>query len=181
MRSKTARLSPLRPRTTSHPAALYALHLLCHVFSEASINKSTHVGQPVFSVLFALLSLAGDSPPASKRTKIPRKSKAVRCEAVLPEQKCSQTRKRPQRILCVFSRALTQYEGISARQNRVCPCQSTQLNLFYPARRGFCRVRGQYRRGERADAARHGRNGANDAASASARATSPQSFCVSSL
>ena len=93
---------------------------------QASINKSTHVGQPVFSVLFALFSLAGDSPPASKRTKIPRKSKAVRCEAVLPEQKCSQTRKRPQRILCVFSRALTQYEGISARQNRVCPCQSTQ-------------------------------------------------------
>ena len=34
--------------------------------------------------------------------------------------------KRPQRILCVFSRALTRYEGISARQNRVCPCQSTQ-------------------------------------------------------
>ena len=93
---------------------------------EASINKSTHVGQPVFSVLFALLSLAGDSPPASKRTKIPRKFKAVRCEAVLPEQKYSQTRKRPQRILCVFSRALTPYEGISARQNRVCPCQSTQ-------------------------------------------------------
>ena len=77
-------------------------------------------------MLFALFSLAGDSPPASKRTKIPRKSKAVRCEAVLPEQKCSQTRKRPQRILCVFSRALTRYEGISARQNRVCPCQSTQ-------------------------------------------------------
>ena len=136
MRSKTARLSPLRPRTTSHPAALYALHLLCHVFSEASINKSTHVGQPVFSVLFALLSLAGDSPPASKRTKIPRKSKAVRCEAVLPEQKCSQTRKRPQRILCVFSRALTRYEGISARQNRVRPCQSTQALMDMPSRRG---------------------------------------------
>ena len=96
----------------------------------ASINKSTHVGQPVLSVLFALLSLAGDSPPASKRTKIPRKSKAVRCEAVLPEQKCSQTRKRPQRILCVFSRALTRYEGISARQNRVCPCQSTLTKPF---------------------------------------------------
>ena len=90
-----------------------------------SINKGTHVGQPVLSVLFALFSLAGDSPPASKRTKIPRKFKAVRCEAVLPEQKCSQTRKRPQRILCVFSRALTPYEGISARQNRVCPCHST--------------------------------------------------------
>ena len=98
---------------------------LPHCFFIASINKSTHAGRPVFSVLFALLSLAGDSPPASKRTKIPRKSKAVRCEAVLPEQKCSQTRKRPQRILCVFSRALTQYERISARQNRVCPCQST--------------------------------------------------------
>ena len=82
------------------------------------------VGQPAFSVLFALFSLAGDSPPASKRTKIPRKSKAVRCEAVLPEQKCSQTRKRPQRILCVFSRALTQYEGISARQNRMFSCLS---------------------------------------------------------
>ena len=108
-----------------------APHSLVQVFYRtclASINKSTHVGQPVFSVLFALLSLAGDSPPASKRTKIPRKSKAVRCEAVLPEQKCSQTRKRPQRILCVFSRALTQYEGISARQNRVCPCQSTQID-----------------------------------------------------
>lgn len=111
----------------------------CGVYKEptkASINKSTHVGQPVFSVLFALLSLAGDSPPASKRTKIPRKSKAVRCEAVLPEQKCSQTRKRPQRILCVFSRALTQYEGISARQNRVCPCQSTQALMDMPSRWG---------------------------------------------
>ena len=98
------------------------------------------VGQPAFSVLFALLSLAGDSPPASKRTKIPRKSKAVRCEAVLPEQKCSQTRKRPQRILCVFSRALTQYEGISARQNRVCPCQSTQVSfLTKQTSAAFCR------------------------------------------
>ena len=97
------------------------------------------VGQPAFSVLFALFSLAGDSPPASKRTKIPRKSKAVRCEAVLPEQKCSQTRKRPQRILCVFSRALTQYEGISARQNRVCPCQSTlYISKTYQNRIRFC-------------------------------------------
>ena len=98
------------------------------------------VGQPAFSVLFALFSLAGDSPPASKRTKIPRKIKAVRCEAVLPEQKCSQTRKRPQRILCVFSRALTQYEGISARQNRVCPCQSTQVSfLTKQTSATFCR------------------------------------------
>ena len=72
------------------------------------------------------MSLAGASPPASKRTKIPRKSKAVRCEAVLREQKCPQTMKSPQRILCVFSRALRKYEGISAPPNRGCPCQSTQ-------------------------------------------------------
>ena len=93
---------------------------------KASIHKGRHVGQPAFSELFALLSLAGDSPPASKRTKIPRKSKAVRCEAVLREQKCPQTMKSPQRILCVFSRALRKYEGISAPPNRVYPCQSTQ-------------------------------------------------------
>ena len=104
----------------------------------ASINKGTHVGQPVFSVLFALLSLAGDSPPASKRTKIPRKSKAVRCEAVLPELKCSQTRKRPQRILCVFSRALTPYEGISARQNRMFSCLSMARLANVRAKRVRC-------------------------------------------
>ena len=112
-----------------HPQAQIKFHL----FSPAACTseKISHrragnpcVGQPAFSVLFALFSLAGDSPPASKRTKIPRKSKAVRCEAVLPEQKCSQTRKRPQRILCVFSRALTPYEGISARQNRMFSCLS---------------------------------------------------------
>ena len=122
--------------------ACHGFHTLLFLFwdKQASINKGTHVGQPVFSVLFALFSLAGDSPPASKRTKIPRKSKAVRCEAVLPEQKCSQTRKRPQRILCVFSRALTQYEGISARQNRVCPCQSTQVSfLTKQTSATFCR------------------------------------------
>ena len=99
---------------------------MCVGKNQPSMGREPCVGQPVFSELFALFSLAGVSPPASKRTKIPRKSKAVRCEAVLPEQKCSQTRKSPQRILCVFSRALTPYERISARQNRVCPCQSTQ-------------------------------------------------------
>ena len=75
------------------------------------------------------MSLAGDSPPASKRTKIPRKSKAVRCETVSREQKCPQTMKSPQRILCVFSRALRKYEGISAPPNRVCPCQSTLYSI----------------------------------------------------
>ena len=33
------------------------------------------------------------------------------------------------RILCVFSRALTPYEGISARQNRACPCRSMQISV----------------------------------------------------
>ena len=33
------------------------------------------------------------------------------------------------RILCVFSTALTPYEGISARQNRVCPCRLTQIRV----------------------------------------------------
>ena len=33
-------------------------------------------------------------------------------------------KEKPLRILCVFSRALTQYEGISARQNRMFSCLS---------------------------------------------------------
>ena len=41
----------------------------------------------------------------------------------MPEQKCVQTRKDPQVILAVLPRGLTQYGRISARQNRVCPCQ----------------------------------------------------------
>ena len=45
-------------------------------------------------------------------------------QAVLPEQKCVQTRKGPQKILVVLSRDLTLYGPISARQNRVCPCQA---------------------------------------------------------
>ncbi len=50
----------------------------------------------------------------------------------MPEQKWVQTRKDPQRILAVLSRGLTQYGHISARQNRVCPCQSmvTLLNYY---------------------------------------------------
>ena len=43
--------------------------------------------------------------------------------AVLSEQKYVQTRKGPQVILAVLPRGLTQYGRISARQNRVCPCQ----------------------------------------------------------
>ena len=48
--------------------------------------------------------------------------------AVLSEQKCVQTRKGPQVILAVLPRGLTQYGRISARQNRVCPCQSMVWN-----------------------------------------------------
>ena len=33
------------------------------------------------------------------------------------------------RMLCVFSRALTRYEENSARQNRACPCRSTQIRV----------------------------------------------------
>ena len=89
-----------------------------------SLDKGKHACQRVFPALFALFALVGVSPPASQKPKITRKSIAGRCEAVLPEQKCVQTRKDPQRILAVLSRGLTQYGRISARQNRVCPCQS---------------------------------------------------------
>ena len=48
--------------------------------------------------------------------------------------------KTAENTLCVFSRALTQYEGISARQNRVCPCQSTQVSfLTKQTSTTFCR------------------------------------------
>ncbi len=89
-----------------------------------SIDKGRYACQRVFPALFALFALAGASPPASQKPKITRKFIAGRCYAVLPEQKCVQTRKDPQGILAVFSRGLTRYGRISARQNRVCPCQS---------------------------------------------------------
>ena len=63
------------------------------------------------------------SPSASRKAKNTQKSIPVRCAAVLSEQKCGQTMKRPQRILAVLSRTLKKYGRISARQNRVSPCQ----------------------------------------------------------
>ena len=48
----------------------------------------------------------GYDTSASPKPKITRKSKAVRCAAVLPEQKCVQATKSPQVILCVLPRAL---------------------------------------------------------------------------
>ena len=94
------------------------------MYTVPSIDKGKHACQRVFPLLFALFALAGARPPASQKLKIIRKYIAGRCGAVLPEQKWVQTRKDPQRILAVLARGLTQYGHISARQNRVCPCQS---------------------------------------------------------
>ena len=89
-----------------------------------SIDMGKYACQRAFSALFALFGLAGVSPPASQKAKITRKSIADRCTAVCPEQKCVQTRKGLQVILAVLPKGLTRYGRISARQNRVCPCQS---------------------------------------------------------
>lgn len=105
------------------------------MYTVPSIDKGKHACQRVFPLLFALFALAGARPPASQKLKIIRKYIAGRCGAVLPEQKWVQTRKDPQRILAVLSRGLTQYGHISARQNRVCPCQSMvaemQVSIAY--------------------------------------------------
>ena len=92
-------------------------------FTVPLVDKSTYAWQHVFSALFVLFALMGYDTSASQKPKITRKSKAVRCAAVLPEQKCVQATKSPQVILCVLPRALKQHGRISARQNRVCPCQ----------------------------------------------------------
>lgn len=42
--------------------------------TKASINKGTHVGQPAFSVLFALFSLAGDRCACVQKNKNPSKN-----------------------------------------------------------------------------------------------------------
>ena len=43
------------------------------LFILASINKSTHVGQPVLSVLFALFVLGGRQPACVQKNKNPSK------------------------------------------------------------------------------------------------------------
>ena len=86
-----------------------------------SVNKGKHACHRTFSALFSLFALACASKPASQKPKITRKTIADRCEAVWPEQKCVQTRKGPQGIL--LPGGLTLYGRISARQNRVRPCQ----------------------------------------------------------
>ena len=66
------------------------------------------------------------------------------------EQKCVQTRKGPQRILAVLSRGLTQYGRISARQNRICPCQAMVplfLCSYYGRRSGGIQMCEQHPKG----------------------------------
>ena len=87
-----------------------------------SMDEGNHAWQRVFPALLSFSSWR--APSASQKTKITRRSIVGRCLAVLPEQKCSQTRKDLQSILSVWSRGSTQYGRISARQNRVCPCSS---------------------------------------------------------
>ena len=101
--------------------------LYVRIYLSTSYHRLTRANTPdsvSFRRFFALFALACASKPASQKAKITRKYIAGRCETVLSEQKCVQTRKGPQRILAVLSRDLTQYGRISARQNRVCLCQS---------------------------------------------------------
>lgn len=98
-----------------------------HVYdfsSLPSLDKGKHACQRVFPALFVLFALAGASPPASQKPKITRKYIAGGCGAVLPEQKCVQKRKGPQRILAVLSRGLTQYGRISAPSKPYLPLSS---------------------------------------------------------
>ena len=80
--------------STPDPQRVY-----CYFETVPSIDKGKYACQRVFPALFALFALAGASPPASQKPKITCKFIAGRCLAVLPEQKCAQTRKDPQVIL----------------------------------------------------------------------------------
>ena len=106
--SRQKKLAPFRFRLAAKAA-------LCNLLLPSQI-KPTSLG-------FDLNYRRATARLRLKKTKITRKSIPVRCKAVLTEQKCGQTMKRPQRILAVLSRTLKQYGRISARQNRVYPCQ----------------------------------------------------------
>ena len=99
-------------------ASLYHKLTLLRIHSKViivpSVNKDKHACHRAFSALFALFALACTSKPASQKPKITRKTIADRCEAVWP---------RPAGNTGVLPGGLTLYGRISARQNRVCPCQ----------------------------------------------------------
>ena len=103
----------------------YAISLF--LFHAKALRWALH---GVRKVLFVLFVLMGYDTSATQKTKITRKSITVRCTAVLPEQKSVQAMKSPQAILCVLARALKRHGRISARQNRVCPCQPRVLSCY---------------------------------------------------
>jgi len=70
-----------------------------------SINKGKHACQRAFAALFALLTLAGASPPADQKPKIARKSIAGRWEAVLPRRNVSRQGKTRREYLLYFQGA----------------------------------------------------------------------------
>ena len=77
---------------------------------------------------FCPFRLDGRQPACtSKKQKSLENSSLTGARQFCRSSKCGQTRKDPKRILAVLSRGLTQYGRISARQNRVCPCQPMVL------------------------------------------------------
>ena len=69
-------ISPIEGKGVLEVGLLDAFFLL------PSTNKSEHACRCAFLVIFALFALKGDSPPASQKPKIPRKSITGRCKIV---------------------------------------------------------------------------------------------------
>ena len=107
----------------SHRSLTGILSCQCPFLVPRPVPRWTRAITPGSVSFRRLLSFSSwQAPSASQKTKITRRSIVGRGLAVLPEQKCGQTRKDPQSILSVWSRGSTQYGRISARQNRVYPC-----------------------------------------------------------
>ena len=87
-------------------------------FNIADESRTPIACQRILSAISAFFVLMGVSPPAPKKAENTSKNTADRCFAVLGEMIFVQARQRPQRILTVLSRALTQLGRKSARQNR---------------------------------------------------------------
>ena len=82
------------------------------------------VGQPAFSVLFALLSLAGDRCACVQKNKNPSKTQGCPMRSSSAGAEMLADKEKPAENTLCIPRALTQYEGISARQNRMFSCLS---------------------------------------------------------